>query len=210
MADWSTIASLSTAGGTLVLALATFSSVRASQRSARIAEQALLIGLRPVLAPTRDDDGAMTVMFGDRHLTTVAGGSGAIERDGDRVYLVIPLRNVGQGLAVLHAWRAGPREPGGGERPDLALFRRQTRDLYIPAGGIGFWQGAMRDADDEMRPGIEQAYAAGDPLAVDVLYGDHEGGQRQVSRFVLSPRDDGSWLAGVTRHWRVDDRELLE
>jgi hypothetical protein len=56
MSDLTTIASLSTAGGTLVLAVATFSSVRASQRSARIAEQALQIGLRPVLAPTNTDD----------------------------------------------------------------------------------------------------------------------------------------------------------
>jgi hypothetical protein len=31
MTDWSTIASLSTAGGTLVLALATFSSVRVAR-----------------------------------------------------------------------------------------------------------------------------------------------------------------------------------
>ena len=56
MADWPTIASLATAGGTLVLAVATFSSVRSGQRSTRIAERstqiaerALLIGLRPVL-----------------------------------------------------------------------------------------------------------------------------------------------------------------
>jgi hypothetical protein len=55
MADWPTIASLATAGGTLVLAVATFSSVRAGRRSTRIAERstgiaerALLIGMRPV------------------------------------------------------------------------------------------------------------------------------------------------------------------
>jgi hypothetical protein len=52
MADWPTIASLATAGGTLVLALATFSSVRSGQRSTQIAERALLIGLRPVLVPS--------------------------------------------------------------------------------------------------------------------------------------------------------------
>jgi hypothetical protein len=60
MTDWPTIASLATAGGTLVLAVATFSSVRAGQRSTRIAERstgiaerALLIGMRPVLVPSR-------------------------------------------------------------------------------------------------------------------------------------------------------------
>jgi hypothetical protein len=63
MADWPTIASLATAGGTLVLAVATFSSVRSGQRATRIAERstqiaerALLIGLRPVLVPSRVTD----------------------------------------------------------------------------------------------------------------------------------------------------------
>ena len=37
MADWVTISSLATAGGTLVLAVATFSSVRSANRSARVA-----------------------------------------------------------------------------------------------------------------------------------------------------------------------------
>lgn len=138
MPSWSTIASLSTVGGTLVLAIATFSSVRASQRTARVAEQALLIGLRPVLAPTREDDAPMTVGFGDRHFTTVAGAAAAVELEEGRFYFVIPLRNVGQGLAVLHAWRVRPREGIGIEQPDPDGFRRQTRDLYIAAGGIGF------------------------------------------------------------------------
>ena len=55
MADWVTISSLATAGdrwrplatagGTLVLAVATFSSVRSANRSARVAERSLLAGL---------------------------------------------------------------------------------------------------------------------------------------------------------------------
>ena len=49
MVDWVTISALATAGGTLVLAAATFSAVRSSNRSARVAERALLAGLRPVL-----------------------------------------------------------------------------------------------------------------------------------------------------------------
>ncbi len=52
MADWVTISALATAGGTLVLAVATFSSVRSSNRSARVAERALMAGLRPVLMPS--------------------------------------------------------------------------------------------------------------------------------------------------------------
>ena len=42
MADWVTISSLATAGGTLVLAVATFSSVKSANRSARVAERSLL------------------------------------------------------------------------------------------------------------------------------------------------------------------------
>jgi hypothetical protein len=42
MTDWATIAQVGTAGGTLVLALATFSSIRASNRSVQVAERSLL------------------------------------------------------------------------------------------------------------------------------------------------------------------------
>jgi hypothetical protein len=42
VADWTTISALSTAGGTLVLAAATFASVRSANRSARAAERSML------------------------------------------------------------------------------------------------------------------------------------------------------------------------
>jgi len=41
-------------------------------------------------------------------------------------------------------------------------------------------------------------------MTVDVLYGDLEGGQRVISRFSMLPRQDGGWLAGVSRHWSID------
>jgi hypothetical protein len=95
MADWVTISSLATAGGTLVLAAATFASVRSANRA-------------------------------------------AVE--------VTP----------------SPPVPLPGPRP-------------------------------VRRPGVE------------LLYGDHEGGQRMVSRFALnSPRDGGTWLSSVGRHWNLD------
>ena len=74
MADWPTIASLATAGGTLVLAEATFSSVRAGQRSTRIAERALRIGMRPVLVPSRGTHPPETVRFVDGRRVSVAAG----------------------------------------------------------------------------------------------------------------------------------------
>ena len=56
MADWVTISAIASAGGTLVLAAATFSSVKSANRAARVAEQSLLVGLRPLLLPSKLDD----------------------------------------------------------------------------------------------------------------------------------------------------------
>jgi len=39
---------------------------------------------------------------------------------------------------------------------------------------------------------------------VDVLYGDHELGQRSITRFAITPRNDGNWITSVSRHWNVD------
>jgi hypothetical protein len=40
---------------------------------------------------------------------------------------------------------------------------------------------------------------------LDVLYGDHQGGQRVVSRFLLFPRGDDGYFVSVARHWNVDE-----
>jgi hypothetical protein len=212
MADWPTIASLATAGGTLVLAAATFSSVRFGQRSTRIAERstsiaerALLLGLRPVLAPSRVTDPPETVRFGEGRLVSVEGGMAAVERDGENYYFVIPLRNVGNGLAVLQAWRLAAEEPKlDTPHADPAEHRPQSRDLYVPAGDTGFWQGAIREPDDPYREGLREAFLAGDILTVDLLYGDHEGGQLTISRFILTREEDGNWRPGVVRHWALE------
>jgi len=63
VADWVTISSLATAGGTLVLALATFASVRSGNRSARVAEESLLASGRPLLMPSRMEDPPLKVGF---------------------------------------------------------------------------------------------------------------------------------------------------
>jgi hypothetical protein len=79
MADWVTISSLATAGGTLVLAVATFSSVKSANRSTRLAERSLLAGQRPILIPTHADDPAQTVRFGDGVLIELRGHSGTVD-----------------------------------------------------------------------------------------------------------------------------------
>jgi hypothetical protein len=55
-----------------------------------------------------------------------------------------------------------------------------------------------------MRAGLDEAYAAGERLALDIPYSDDEGGQRAVTRFALLRLDDGGWLPGVVRHRRLD------
>jgi hypothetical protein len=211
MADWSTIASLATAGGTLVLAVATFSAVRSGSRSARIAERGLLLGLRPVLVPSRVTDPPEQVRFVDNRRITVDGGMAAVEQDGGNYYLVMPLRNVGNGIAVLQAWRFTTVQPEADTpHADPADHRRQSRDLYVPAGDTGYWQGAIREPDDPFRAGLDEAFAAGRLLTIDLLYGDHEGGQQTISRFVLTREEDGRWLPGVVRHWPLDGPDPRE
>src|SRR5947207_16996 len=98
--DWPVAASLATAGGTLVLALATFASVRSARQAARTTERALLAGIRPVLVPSRFEDPPEKVGFQDDHWVKVPGGMGAAETSDDAIYLAIALRNVGTGLGV--------------------------------------------------------------------------------------------------------------
>jgi hypothetical protein len=203
--NWNTIASLATGAGTLILAVSTFAAVRSANRAARIAEQSLLVGLRPLLMPSRLQDAAQKVFFVDGKYVVAAGGGAAVEIDQDVIYLAISLRNAGSGIGVLHGWRfqAGRQHREG--HPDLADFRMLTRDIYLPPSDIGFWQGAFRDPDDPVRESAVQAIKDGEPMTVDVLYGDHEGGQRAISRFVLQPRGDQPlWMAIVSQHWNVD------
>jgi hypothetical protein len=195
VADWVTISSLATAGGTLVLALATFSSVKSSNRSARVAERSLLAGLRPVLIPSRDGDPDQLVRFVDGHAFTIEGHGGNVDVPANgSVYFGLAIRNGGTGLAVIHSWRPAPIDGSFSEAPPVEEFRRQQRDIYIPAGETGFWQGAIRDRSDPAAESVRAALETGARLAIDVLYGDYEGGQRTVARFGLStgPSEDGA------------------
>jgi hypothetical protein len=110
--DWTTVSSLATAGGTLVLAVATFSAV-------------------PFPGQQTSSD----------------------------------------------AWG------------DIEDFRPQTRALWIAPGDVAFWQGALRDETDPLQKAMASAVVDG-ALTIDLLYLDHEGGQRTVSRFSLIRRED--------------------
>jgi hypothetical protein len=203
--DWVTISALATAGGTLVLAVATFASVRSANRAARSAEQSLLLGLRPVLMPSRTQDPAEKIGFMDGYWVNLAGGQGLAEVSDQVLYLAIALRNVGPGLAVLHSWSLHPDlMVGDNTRPDPAGFHQLTRDLYVPAGDTGFWQGTYRDPTSPEFNKAHCVITTRQPFTIDLLYSDHEGGQRVISRFALTPGQDQSWLGAVSHHWNLD------
>jgi|SRR5438132_6950621 len=205
MPDWATIASLTTAGTTLALASATFAAVRSGNRTARAAERALQVSLRPLLGPSRLQDPAQKVGFADEHWVLVPGGGGSAEATDSAVYLVMSLRNSGNGIAVLHGWTfTADRMLGDSSHSDVDGFRRLTRDIYIPAGDLGFWQGAFRDPATAEFTHAREAVTGRRRLFIELLYGDHEGGQRTISLFSLTPRDDGGWLVTVARHWNID------
>jgi hypothetical protein len=212
MMTWTEISSLATGAGTLVLAVATFASVRSGNRAARIAEQALMVNQRPLLVPSRVDDTRQKIFFQEGRYMVLEGGRGGAEFENGVVYLGVSLRNAGPGIAVLHGWRFLTGLEINPARPDLETFRHQGRDILIAPGDIGFWQGAFRDSDDEQFDDAATLAKSDDPevvLGIDLLYGDNDGGQRVISRMILRGylREDDQarmWIASVVRHWNVD------
>ncbi len=205
--DTATVASLATAAGTLVLAIATFSAVRSSNRSARIAEVALQEQRRPVLAQSRLNDPKQKIMFLGGHWVGAEGGRAVAELAEGVVYLAISLRNVGSGIAVCQGWTVFLADDAVTRSSHTRLedYRLQARDLYIPAGDIGMWQGALRNPEDPMRIRIADAIEQRQPLMVELLYSDLVGRERTISRFTVSPvPTNDAWLAGLVRHWFLD------
>jgi hypothetical protein len=203
--DWLTVSSLATAGATLVLAFATFGSVRSANRAARAAERSLLAGLRPVLMPSRVDDVPQKVGFADNRWYMIEGAGAVAEVTDEAIYLAASIRNMGSGIAVLHGWYLIPDpQLGTIDHAPLEDFHRLTRDLYIASGEPGFWQGVFRDPTTDEFAEARTAILDRQRLGVQILYGDHEGGQRTISWFSLNPREDGKWLASVARHWSID------
>ena len=194
-----------------MLAGVTVASVRSANRAARVAEQSLLAGQRPLLVPSRAEDPAVRAGFQDGVWFNVPGGEGAASATDEADYFVIAIRNVGTGIAVLHGWHLIPElvleRSAHVTAPPLEEFTSLTRDLYVAPGDIGFWQGSFRDPASNGYLEARRAVEARQTIGVDILYGDFEGGQRVISRFMLTPKEtDGvvRWYASVGRHWNVD------
>jgi hypothetical protein len=203
MTDWATTASLATAAGTLVLAIATFGSTRSANRAARTAERAMLAGLRPLLQASRLQDPAEKVMWSDVHFAKLPGGQATMEVEDGIVYMACALRNVGPGIAVLRGWQVAVGFDPDRPRTDTDDFRRQGRDIYIAPGDYGYWHAALREPDDPLRPIVTSGIDRHERMTIDLLYGDFEGGQRTVTRVGLTWRND-VWIANTARHWNLD------
>ncbi len=209
--DWTTtISALATGVGTLVLAIATFASVRSANRSARISELALQEQRRPILTQSRLDDPVQKIMFVEQRWVRASGGHGVAEHDGS-LYLAMSLRNVGSGIGVCQGWHVTAGLTTSRIARDHTpedQFRLQTRDLYIPAGDIGMWQGALRDRNDPTYQAVAQAIDNQEAVSIELLYSDQAGGQRTISRFALTPYQtdsgDTEWFASINRHWYLD------
>ena len=82
-----------------------FGSVRSANRAARVAEQSLLAGSAPAagaVADRRSGPGGALLRRPPDH---AARWGAIVEATEDAVYLAISLRNVANGIAVLHGWR---------------------------------------------------------------------------------------------------------
>ena len=162
--------------------------------------------------------------FGDQQILHLRGHGGAIA--------------VGRDARLPRAHGAAQRRLGSGRDPRLAgqaatrldtsasgraaderrrwtQFRRQQIDLYVPAGDTGYWLGALRDPAEPIYDIVRRAATRTRRIQVDLLYGDHEGGQRTIVRFVHAPwpggraradgrsSEDGKRVTAL-RYWNVD------
>lgn len=216
MTDW---AGWGTSIGTLVLAGATFVAVRSSNRSARIAERALLVGMRPMLSTALPGDPAEQVLFADGRMFELDPSQALVRQDDEVIYLAIALRNVGAGIAQLRGYHLDPepadrvahdplgpaRHRRGDPPPDASSFAEQQRDIYIAPGHLGFWQAALRDPNADSYAATAGAIRTDGRITVDLLYGDHEGGQPTITRFVLLPDTQQRWRCDVTRYWSLEE-----
>ncbi len=210
-----TIAAVVTAVGTLVLAVATFWSVRSSNRSARIAERsvalserALNAGVRPFLMPSRAVDGASDLVWADGWVCRLEGGHAIAERHGDDIYLALALRNSGSGTAVVESWDVAPgwdldmaRTTAKASVPTGDCVRPLTRDLFVPGGEPGCWQAALRDPSRAVHGGMAAAIEDRKAFTLDLRYCDQDGGQTTITRFAVTPLPAGTWTFAVVRYW---------
>ena len=210
MTDWATIGSLATAGGTLVLAVATFASIRSANRSARIseraartAEQSLLANQRPLLVNSRLQDPKQKVQYPEGISLTVTAARPRCRPPAtwctwrSRSATSVPA------WRSLHGWHVLVGLQTERSHPPVEEFTTQNLDIYVAPGDDALWLSALRDPAADIFHAVADAVKAGEPLVISLLYGDSEGGQRVITQFSLRYTSE-RWLAQATRHFNVD------
>lgn len=91
----------------------------------------------------------------------------------------------------------------------VGQFRPQTRSLYVPPGGLSFWQGALRDPEEQVYADFADAIKNRTPVTVELLYCDMNGGQQTITRMVINPGQEDRWSASVSQHWTLSDHTPL-
>ncbi len=155
---------------------------------------------------SREMDPDQAARFVEGHVVSVPGGGAVVEVADSTVFMAVSLRNVGTGLAVLQGWSMSPGERIERTHSPLDEFTHHVRDIFVAPGDHGFWQGAFRDPDSVRFRAVVDAVEAREPLMLDILYSDYEGGQRMITQLAL--RFDGErWKPLVARHFRVESAD---
>ena len=128
---------------------------------------------------------------------------GAAEATDNAVYLVMSLRNVSTGTAVLHGWWLTDHT-GVNDSPSIDEMTRLTRDIFVAAGDTGFWQGSFRDPSSDAFREARRLVDGRETIGLAVMYGDIEGGQRTITRFAMVPTPDGRYIVSAGRVWNID------
>ena len=111
--------------------------------------------------------------------------------------------------ASTFAVRSRTARPGSPSARCLSVCVRcsQPPGLYVAGEDVGFWQAALRDPTTDLYAALDEAIRTSGRVTIDLLYGDHEGGQPTISRFVLLPAERDRWRCDVTRHWSLAQTE---
>jgi hypothetical protein len=206
--NWVIVADLATAFGTLVLAIATFFSIRSANRSNRTADRALQQGLRPILLPSLFTDPVQKIHYVDEHWLQVPGGRATLEVTPTAAYLGLSVRDIGTGPAVIDAWDI--LQTTRDERRPVRAYHPLTRDVYVAAGACGFVQIVARDPTSPVYQSLARAERDHQRFAVDVLYSDIDETQHHIIRIGLTSTPSGDqdghiWALSEARHWTVPD-----
>ena len=52
--------------------------------------------------------------------------------------------------------------------------------------------------------GLVEAIGSQRVFTIELLYTDHEGGQRTIGMFTLASMGESHWLCSMVRHWNLD------